>query len=173
MIWFTADWHLGHDNVLAYMKRPFGGMLEQSSYLVARFNSMVKPQDVTYFLGDMLWNKEHRTFLDSLLGSKVYIAGNHDKRFFGDKHLEIRHIHPKDPAVQIYASHYPLRSWPGRGKGAWNLHGHTHGLAPQWDGALDVGIDAHGFKPVSLDEIIEYFKKEVPHGHEVSDSLFG
>lgn len=39
--------------------------------------------------------------------------------------------------------------------GAWHLYGHSHGrLSPQGR-SLDVGVDCHNFRPISLDELTE------------------
>lgn len=155
MYFFTADWHLGHDNIMPYMKRPFAGLHTMTEALVGRFCEDVHGGDTTYFLGDMLWTKEWMVTLEGLPGNKVFIPGNHDKSYFKVKHVETRHFAPKDYEVQIYMGHYPLRTWPGRGKGAWNVHGHMHGMGGPWDGAIDVGVDAWDFRPVPLTTIIE------------------
>jgi calcineurin-like phosphoesterase family protein len=49
--------------------------------------------------------------------------------------------------------HYAFRTWRDMGRGAINLHGHSHGrLSPlprQWD----VGVDVWDFRPVTLEAI--------------------
>ena len=52
-IYFTSDWHVGHDNVLKFDNRPFKDVDHMHRVLINNYNSTVKPDDVCYFLGDM------------------------------------------------------------------------------------------------------------------------
>lgn len=61
--------------------------------------------------------------------------------------------------------HYPMLSWPRSHYGSIQLHGHMHGSADdnmrnRQNNILlyDVGVDANNFYPVSIEEILEYFK---------------
>lgn len=158
MIWFTADWHLGHDIVMLYTGRPFQGMADMVDKLVGNFNEVVKKGDLTYLVGDMVWHKEYVKVLDRLNGNKVIIPGNHDKRLLGFKDLTIKHVHPKEFGLDAYVCHYPLMTWPGIGKGAVCLHGHAHGKLQPSLNALDVGVDAQGYYPISAEAIVKHFK---------------
>ena len=51
--------------------------------------------------------------------------------------------------------HYPFRSWNRQGRGAINLHGHSHGRLKPALRQYDVGVDARGFAPVTLDRLLE------------------
>ena len=48
--WFTADWHLNHENIIRYCKRPFNDVLEMEKALIEGHNKRVKKGDVCYFL---------------------------------------------------------------------------------------------------------------------------
>jgi hypothetical protein len=50
--WFTADFHLGHANIIRYCSRPFATVEEMDQAIVERLNVSVKRDDVLYFLGD-------------------------------------------------------------------------------------------------------------------------
>jgi len=50
--WFTADFHLGHANIIRYCNRPFSTVEEMDQAIVERLNASAKPNDVLYFLGD-------------------------------------------------------------------------------------------------------------------------
>ena len=52
MVWFTADFHLGHTNIIRYCGRPFASASEMDEEILARVNECVKPEDELYFLGD-------------------------------------------------------------------------------------------------------------------------
>jgi hypothetical protein len=50
--WFTADFHLGHRNILRYCNRPFQSTGEMDEAILGNLNSRVGQSDVLYFLGD-------------------------------------------------------------------------------------------------------------------------
>jgi calcineurin-like phosphoesterase family protein len=155
MYFFTADWHLGHDKVIAYCSRPFGGVVEMAEALVRRHNEVVQPGDVVYMLGDTVWSKSAGDrYLPMLKGNIVHVSGGHDHRYFKQTNCPIVHFHPKGQP-ELYLCHYPLLSWPGLGHGVCHLHGHSHGMGPVRPNALDVGVDVWGFYPVPLTAIIE------------------
>ena len=51
-IWFTADFHLGHKNIIRYCNRPFETVEEMNHTILERLNACVKANDILYFLGD-------------------------------------------------------------------------------------------------------------------------
>ena len=78
-IFFAADYHIGHGNVLIYDKRPFADLETMHEGLIKRYNAVVNEQDLCYFLGDMGWKgAKLKEFVDELNGTKVLILGNHD-----------------------------------------------------------------------------------------------
>jgi calcineurin-like phosphoesterase family protein len=52
-IWFTADHHFGHANILRYCKRPFADVEEMNAALVENWNRVVTKGDTVYHLGDL------------------------------------------------------------------------------------------------------------------------
>jgi calcineurin-like phosphoesterase family protein len=79
-VFFTSDWHIGHDKAIEYDKRPFKNMSHMCESLIARFNATVPENGVTYFLGDMGNRPEDiRKVITRLNGIKVLLLGNHDK----------------------------------------------------------------------------------------------
>ena len=78
-IYFTADWHIGHANVLSFDRRPFKDLDHMNESLIKRFNATVREEDVCYFLGDMGWSGL-KSVMDKLNGTKILILGNHDKK---------------------------------------------------------------------------------------------
>lgn len=53
MIYFTADLHFYHDNIIKHTNRPFRDYTEMNETLVKNWNRLVKPQDEIYILGDV------------------------------------------------------------------------------------------------------------------------
>ena len=82
-IYFTADWHIGHANVIKFDNRPFKDLDHMHKVLVNNYNASVRDSDVCYFLGDVgLANKDLMgPIIRQLNGTKVLIVGNHDKGY--------------------------------------------------------------------------------------------
>ena len=83
MIFFTADEHYGHKNIIRYCERPFDNAKEQDFELMRRHNMVVSEDDVVYHLGDFsMRGKGDYDFLakkmDKLNGIHHMILGSHD-----------------------------------------------------------------------------------------------
>jgi len=184
-VWFTADLHLGHTNVIKYSNRPFGTVQEMNESLVRNWNACVRPGDRVYVLGDLSFQKPEGAAktLARLMGQIYLVKGNHDR----DKILEAcegRFVWVKDyfelkyEEQKMILCHYPFLTWRGSHKGAWNLHGHCHGsLQPEvnrYARRLDVGVDVHNYRPIEFTEIREIlnqreFKPVDHHGKKEED----
>ena len=83
-IYFTADFHVGHANVITFDKRPFKDLDHMHRVLINNYNNTVSPESVCYFLGDMGLCKTDtlKKVLDELNGTKVLILGNHDRNTY-------------------------------------------------------------------------------------------
>lgn len=81
LIFFTSDWHLGHENCLRLDSRPFRDLDHMHRVLVNNFNATVPEGSVTYFLGDVGLSKGDivKAIITQLHGTKVLVLGNHDK----------------------------------------------------------------------------------------------
>ena len=102
-VWFTSDWHFGHQSILYFYPERRELMdisLEElqtnkelavskmDEYLIKLWNETVKKEDTVYYLGDFcLQNKEYtEKILRRLHGKKHLILGNHDKSLKGLEH---------------------------------------------------------------------------------------
>ena len=56
--------------------------------------------------------------------------------------------------------HYPLRTWNRMGRGAIDLHGHSHGRLAPLPRQVDVGVDLWDFRPITLEEIRTHLKQD-------------
>jgi calcineurin-like phosphoesterase family protein len=164
-IFFISDTHFGHANIIKTCKRPFDGVAEMDDAMVLRWNECVRRGDTVYHLGDFCYRNSRSadTYARELNGEIHLIAGNHDEEtiarcpslFASISH--IREIHER--GHRIVMCHYPMREWHGSWDGGWHLFGHVHGrLDHEPHGySLDVGADAHDFRPWSMDEIERTF----------------
>ena len=53
MIWFGADFHLAHKNIIKYCNRPFSDVKTMDNTILSNFFKKVMPNDILYFLGDL------------------------------------------------------------------------------------------------------------------------
>jgi calcineurin-like phosphoesterase family protein len=124
--------------------------------LVARWNETVAPQDEVWHLGDFAWRmsaENAAALLARLNGRKHLITGNNDDASVTSltgwasvqayKELELE-------GVWLILGHYPFRTWNRMYKGAYNLHGHSHGALSALTRQVDVGVDVWDYRPVSL-----------------------
>lgn len=79
--WVISDTHFGHDKIITYDKRPFKTGKEMDEAMIKNWNSVVKPNDTIYHLGDFAFHTEDAVcnILERLNGNKILILGNHDK----------------------------------------------------------------------------------------------
>jgi calcineurin-like phosphoesterase family protein len=59
-IYFTADLHLDHANIIRYCNRPFQDVQEMNECLIKNWNSCIQPNDQVYILGDLVFAFESR-----------------------------------------------------------------------------------------------------------------
>lgn len=166
-VFFTSDQHFGHRNIIDFCKRPFKDVSDMREQLISRHNSVVKPGDRVYILGDMFWRttsiEDALSIRHSMNGQLYYIRGNHEELI--DKHAELRNsfIWCKDVEnlkitgyPNIWLSHYAHEDWNGSHNGSYHLFGHVHGQKPKPVGLkLDVGVDCWDYYPVSLEKVTE------------------
>lgn len=174
---FSADWHIGHKNILQYSKRPFATVEEHDEHLIQQQNELVQPGDNFYFLGDFALCDEERAikFAKRLSGHKFIVFGNHDKRLRRSKEFCSQFIWQKDltqievEGQKIILCHFAMKTWNQSHRGAWQLYGHSHGSLPDDPNSLsfDVGVDCWDYKPVSFEQAKAKMatKKFVPIDH--------
>lgn len=79
MIYFTADTHFGHYNVIRFCDRPFASAEEMDEAMIQNWNDRVTGNDTVYILGDMFFRSTNAEgILKRLKGKKRLIVGNHD-----------------------------------------------------------------------------------------------
>lgn len=128
---YIADMHFDHSNCIAFDARPFRDTEHMNEEMIKRWNSVVKPEDHTYILGDFCWKKEDRwaQILPRLNGQKTLILGNHDitpqktRHFFADvKDYKV----VDDNGRKVVLCHFPMPCYRNHFYGWYHLYGHVH-----------------------------------------------
>lgn len=194
MVYLRHVTHYAHKNLVSGISswenkkkncRNFYTLEKHNETLVNNINSVVKENDVLYFLGNWSFGGVDNImiFRKKLICKNIHlILGNHDKVIFQKQRSfigpgmflsvsQIKNITIEDQKIVL--CHFPMRTWENASKGAWMLHGHSHGtlhkyekkrnfwrsLLPfifkkQYYKTMDVGIDCHPeFKPYSFEGI--------------------
>lgn len=181
MIFYTADLHFGHENVIKYDNRPFNSVDHMNKDMVRRWNDKVRNTDEVYILGDFSLHdtKLAREISKQLHGKKYLIKGNHDEpemKDIFDGMWDYKRI--KDNKRTVILSHYFIPSYEGANNGNIMLHGHSHNtrVAKAEEDikgiykfvnhipcqAYNAGCMYFDYAPATLDEIIDFWEHNVP-----------
>ncbi|WP_419816579.1 metallophosphoesterase [Glacieibacterium sp.] len=157
-IFFTADTHFGDHRTINIHRRPFESVAEMDEAIVAGWNAAVGTDDEVWHLGDVARkSSDVAAWLSRLNGTKHLVRGNNDDPATGAipgwaSVQDYAELH-NDDALLILC-HYPFRSWNGQHRRSINLHGHSHGKLKPILRQFDVGVDARGFRPVTLADLL-------------------
>jgi calcineurin-like phosphoesterase family protein len=179
-IWFTSDTHFYHKKIVEYCKRPWNSVEEMNEGLIERWNSVVKPDDTIYHLGDFAFAGATKTLdiLRRLNGNKRWIRGNHDHPKVTQRAVDeglvqwcrdyyLLRVADQDMdgsyTQMIALCHFPIESWDSLHHGAWHLHGHCHGSLPSDGKRMDAGVDCNTWYPISYDDVKLVLSKRPIH----------
>jgi len=177
--YFTSDFHFGHRNICKFEDRPFDSVKEMDEFMIRAWNSVVKPEDTVYVLGDFSFHSVGKTqeIVNRLHGTKHLIWGNHDKenrnrlaKIFSSVYDQATMQLAKD--IRVKLCHFPYNStydpnykkyahFRPADEGDWLIHGHVHSkwqIKPEHR-CINVGVDVWDYKPVSHDKIIAIINK--------------
>lgn len=177
MIYYTADLHFGHRNVISMDGRPFNTVEEMNKTLIDNWNSRVTNKDDVYIIGDIAFRSETDVMdiLKGLKGRKHLILGNHDKpiekvwKNNRDKVLQLEDVYDirtvtdtvEGRNVQVVMCHYPIVEWPYYFRDSYHVYGHIHNnknrayeVMKGEPRALNAGCMINNYMPVTLGELI-------------------
>ena len=129
-IFFTADTHFGHENVIRFDNRPFASVEEMDAEMIRRWNNKIGKGDLVYVLGDMIWKSLTNCaepLIKSLNGQIILIKGNHDghsNQWYRDCGFD--EVYDHSILIQDFyiLSHAPLSVMPNYP--FVNIFGHIH-----------------------------------------------
>lgn len=163
-IWFTADLHLCHENIIRFCNRPFPDTEAMNARMIAELQARVRPDDDLWILGDFAASKATiaqraavRAMFDAIPGRKHLVVGNHDRSWI--RELPWNSVASMADIVvdgqRLFLCHYPMVTFPGARRGGLQLFGHVH---QNWAGtrnSINVGVDLWDFRPISVSKIQE------------------
>ena len=161
MLYFLADTHFNHANIIKYSKRPFPDVESMNKFLLDNWIDTVKPEDTVIFVGDFAMGRyEHLLYKVVQKSNTIFIRGNHDKKLvlpYGNLNQSVNVA--SAGGTQFIVTHDPdevSRDYRG-----WIIHGHHHNNFPDRypffnpdQKTINVSVDMIGFRPISMDEIM-------------------
>lgn len=179
--YFVGDLHLGHAGIITFNDdngkkiRPFATIEEHDETLINNINSVVKPEDRLYFLGDIVINRRHIAQIGKINGRKKLIKGNHDIFKLSDytPYFEDVSAYRIYPNSGIICSHIPVHPSQLEHRFVLNVHGHLHhniitNNTMNYSGEIEVLPDRKYFNicpehtnymPVSYDELVSQIER--------------
>lgn len=174
-IWVISDTHFNHANILKFVDsssgqliRPgFSSVQEMDEYMIYQWNSVVKPGDKVYHLGDVVLGNTSEDWMKTnwpkLHGSKRLIVGNHDNikmlakggffakvqmwRMFSEFGLLLTHVPVHPSNLRVLVAEGDVK------KTFLNLHGHIH-QNPSPEGPYrNMSVEAINYTPVNIEEL--------------------
>ena len=167
-IWVISDSHYNHANIIKFCNRPFDTVDEMNAYMVEQWNSVVKPQDKVYHLGDVYMGggysrEQTSSLLSSLNGHKRLILGNHDN---GKDQILQRHFDKIDvwrmfPEFGLLLTHVPVHRSSLFKTGRKdqpdfelkNVHGHIHNNKSPEGPYQCVCVEQVDYRPINIEEL--------------------
>lgn len=186
--WVISDTHFGHSNIIKFTKsdgslirpgftrRPSGAFTSfkdiqhHDQCLIDNWNSVIKPNDKVYHLGDF-GNIEVAMRLN---GKKRLILGNHDDRITLDdmnnffEKVTVTRRFKNEFAHPVIFSHYPLhKDEASPTPRLINVHGHIHekiikdssGHSDPW--YINVSVEQTNCYPLHWDQLNDIVTKRV------------
>ena len=183
-VFFTSDTHFNHANIIKYCTRPYANTDEMNEDLIKRWNSVVKPNDIVFHLGDFMFGNLNRFWeFRSRLNGQIYLVhGNHDwelmdKVNVGDAfELVAAELLITVDGQKIYLGHTPKLVYDGiyKEKPTWQLFGHVHSNPNYPDASpdikrlcyllpfqYDVGVDNNNYTPISFADVKEIITNNI------------
>lgn len=164
MMYVISDTHFNHKNIIQYENRPFADVEEMNKTMIARWNSVVKPEDTVIHLGDVGLGSEAslKEIIPQLNGTKILIKGNHDRKsnhfflccgFSAVYHTMVINYQGK----VIFFSHCPESRRGDGNKYDIHLFGHVHSkgfLEDVYRNGACMCVERWNYYPISLDAIL-------------------
>jgi calcineurin-like phosphoesterase family protein len=161
-IFLISDTHFGHAGILNFKRadgspvRAFSCVEEMDDHMIKRWNSVVRPGDKVYHLGDVAMQDKYIKKIQYCNGEKRLIRGNHDTcktkeylKYFGE-------VYATRVLAGLCLSHIPIHPL-SMGRYRANVHGHIHNPVRNEYGPLyhNVSVEVIDYTPVALEDLLK------------------
>lgn len=163
MIYFIADTHFGHKNIIEFCKRPFANVEEMDNKIISLWNKTVGDGDEIIHLGDFSYRispEDTKAIFQSLRGKISLLMGNHDRRhgveYWKDIGFDKVYETPIVLDNKLLLSHEQLID-----KRYLNVHGHSHENKVKRslrNLAMCVSVEQINYRPISIVDIFTKYK---------------
>jgi calcineurin-like phosphoesterase family protein len=166
-IFIISDTHFGHDNMYKFVddagnpaRAPYTCAAECDEVMVQNWNSIVKPHDKVYHLGDVAIKRKEIEILKRCNGKKVLVRGNHDIYDLSDYTPYFYDIRGSHKLENLILSHYPLHpeSLPVDRWCKGNVHGHVHLRSLKDPRYFNACVELNKYSPISFEQIKKYYE---------------
>jgi len=157
MIYFIADTHFGHKEIIQYCNRPFSSTDEMDEALIENWNKVVKKQDAVWHLGDFALRcdiEKMQQIFSRLNGHKYLVMGNHDRHKVATYYnIGFKYV-SKFPIIfkKFYIlSHAPV--FLNAQMPYFNIFGHMHdspAIQTLTEQTFCVSVERHNYFPVIM-----------------------
>ena len=171
-IFFCSDHHFHHDNILTFKRddgsplREFTDVDHMNETMVQRHNSVVRPGDKVYFLGDVVMSKKSSALqiLGRMNGEKVLIKGNHDQCSLSAYAQYFKDVRGSHQFSGLIMTHIPIHT-ESLARWGLNIHGHLHYNVVKMPLShipdrryFNASMERLNYTPISLEEIKQQCK---------------
>lgn len=170
MIWFTADEHYYHSNIVAPRSvddRHFKSVAKMNEYIIKRHNDVVTKDDIVYHLGDFSFVRTYKEMAHTLArlhGRHILILGNHDLfKWFEYLEVGFESVHssltlPLKDNITLNLVHDPAIAGVFRDR--LYVHGHTHNLGRFLSShAYCVSVEVSDYAPVPITAVQDWAQR--------------
>lgn len=165
MRYIISDTHFGHEKIIEYGQRPFGGVTEMNTELQRRWNRVVDEEDTVFHLGDVRHHPDEydaEFWLDQLRGDIVLIRGNHDNVSDDFPYPVLESAVLNHDGYEFYLEHEPV------GFSGWQIHGHCHNndlvtypFIHKGTKRVNVSAELLHYYPLALDRLVRMLDENV------------
>jgi len=157
-----SDTHFGHAAMLGFKDdkgnpaRTFASCEEMDQTMEDNWNSVVRPQDKVYHLGDVAIQKKFLSVVGRLNGKKSLVMGNHDI-FDAVEYLKwFKNVRGVKVFDNHLFTHMPVVK---AGRFIANVHGHTHLNEMEDSWYKNVCVEHTNYTPVPWHIVKEIIKE--------------
>lgn len=171
-VWLVSDTHFGHGNLMVFKGydgkplRDFKDANHMNEYIVEKWNSVVKPDDKVYHLGDVAMHPINHNIkiMSRLNGRKTLILGNHDDPDINVYKPYFKRIYSTRMLDWMLLSHVPIHPM-SLGKADANIFGHVHNnITPGQYGPKYYNISIEvldDYTPIHVEDLKNRIKKQL------------